>query len=111
LLSLFLPGAGHAYLGLWGQAAARAVTSIWVISVALMFAAAQGPAAPIPLLFEVLAFGLWCVAAHDAYREAAGDAARVILRGRTFMFTFLCLVGLSVVAVFVSAFAAIGPKG
>jgi hypothetical protein len=111
LLSLFMPGAGHAYVGLWGQAAARAVTSIWVISVALMFALAQGPAAPIPLLFEALAFGLWTIAAHDAYREAAGDGGSVFLRGRTFMFVFLGLVALSVVAVFVSAFAALGSQG
>jgi hypothetical protein len=108
LLSLFMPGAGHAFVGLWGQAAARAVTSTWVVCMALMFAFEQGPTAAVTLLFGAVAFGLWALAAHDAHREAAGDSASVILRGRAFMFVFLCLVGLSVVAVFVSAFAALG---
>jgi ribosomal protein L40E len=108
LLSLFLPGAGHAFVGQWGQAAARAVTSTWVLCMALMFAFEQGPTAAVTILFGVAAFGLWAVGGHDAYREAAGDSAGVILRGRSFMFVFLSLVGLSVVAVFVSAFAALG---
>lgn len=108
LLSLFMPGAGHAFVGLWGQAAARAVTNTWVVSVALLFAFEQGPTAAGTFLFGAAAFGLWAAAAHDAYREAAGDAGRAMLRGRSLMFVFLCLVGLSVIAVFVSAFAALG---
>jgi hypothetical protein len=108
LLSLFMPGAGHAFVGLWGQATARAVTSTWVVCVALLFAFEQGPTAAGTFLFGAAGFGLWAAAAHDAYREAVGDAGSAILRGRSLMFVFLCLVGLSVITVFVSAFAALG---
>lgn len=107
LLSLFAPGAGHAYVGSWGQAAARAVTILWVGCVALIFAVEHGVLGPVPLLFEAAACGLWLVAAHDAYREAQGDPGAVLLRGHTHMWLFVGLVLASVVATLVSATAAV----
>lgn len=106
LLSLFLPGAGHAYLGLWGQAIARAITSIWVLFVMLATGVQQGLSAPMPVLFALASFGLWAATAHDAYREAVGDSRAVLLRGRTFLYVVLGLIALSVVMVFVTALGA-----
>ena len=103
LLSLFLPGAGHAYLGLWGQAVARAVTSLWVMFVMLATGLEHGLAAPTPLVFALASFGLWAAAAHDAYREAQGQPAAVLLKGRVFFYVVLGLIGLSVAMVLVTA--------
>jgi hypothetical protein len=105
LLSLFLPGAGHAYVGLWGQAAARAITSFWVLSVALVSALQQGPAA-MPVVFGLVSFGLWAVTAHDAYRESRRERASVLLGDRSFLWLVLGLLVLSVVMVFASALGA-----
>jgi hypothetical protein len=107
LLSLFAPGAGHAYVGSWGHAAARAVTILWVGCVALIFAVEHGVLGPLSLLFEAAAGGLWLIAAHDAYREAQGDSGAVLLRGHTHMWVFVGLVLASVVATLVSATAAV----
>ena len=103
LMSLFLPGAGHAYLGLWGQAVARAVTSLWVLFVLLATALEQGLAAPTPVIFGIASFGLWAVAAHDAYREAQHQPGAVLLKGRAFFYAVLGLIGLSIVMVLVTA--------
>jgi hypothetical protein len=108
LLSVVLPGAGHAYIGDWGQAAARATTCIWVACVALLFALEQGMLAPWPLLFEASALGLWVVSAHDAYREAGGERHAVIMSARTITWVWVGLVMASVIAALASAFAALG---
>jgi ribosomal protein L40E len=89
LVSLFFPGAGHAYLDMWGQAVARGVTTLWVI-VVIIVGALEGPMV-IPILFGLIAFGLWVVAAHDAYREASGDPNAVILKPRYFLYLVLGL--------------------
>jgi hypothetical protein len=107
LLSLILPGGGHAYVGIWGQAVARAVTSAWVVFVALLSAVQRGLLAPLPLLFEGAAVALWLVAAHDAYREAAGQGGAVILRGRLLTWVLAGLVLLSVAATLAAAMAAL----
>lgn len=101
LISLFMPGAGHAYLGMWGEAIARAVVSIWVVLVSL-FAAAQNvsQARIMAILFAVVATGLWMVAAHDAHREAAGLSTAVILKRRFFLYLVLGLLLLSIVMIF-----------
>ena len=100
LLSLLMPGAGHAYLGLWGQALARAITSLWVLFVMLAGAVQRGLFAPMPIVFAVASVALWGIAAHDAYREARGERAAILLTSRVFLYVVLGLVALSVVMVF-----------
>ncbi|MFN2390209.1 MAG: hypothetical protein ABR575_11480, partial [Actinomycetota bacterium] len=104
LISLFLPGAGHGYLGLWGQAVARAAVSTWVVAVVIIAGLQRGVSGslPIAIVFGIAAFGLWAVAAHDAYREAAREPKRVLLKGRVFMYVVLGLL-LLLVALIVPA--------
>lgn len=92
LYSLFLPGAGHAYLGLWGQAIARAVLSVWVVFVALLSMIQRGPGSgAIGVVFSIAATALWGLAAHDAYREARHEESMVILKGKVFLYLVLGL--------------------
>lgn len=98
LYSLFLPGAGHAYLGLWGQAVARAVLSIWVVFVALISLIQRGPgSAGIGIVFGIAATALWALAAHDAYREARHEESMVIVKGKVFLYLVLGLLVLLMV--------------
>lgn len=107
LVSLFLPGAGHAYLGLWGPAAARAILSGWVALVTLFAAAQGGPgSAIIALCYGLAAFVLWGVAAHDAYREARREPQAVILRNKYFLHVVLGLLGMLMLIVFAAAIGA-----
>ena len=93
LLSLLLPGAGHAYIGLWAQAASRAVISVWVIFVvvASLFAGGEASSTLLAAVFGVVAFGLWVVGAHDAYREAKNESRLVLLKGKIFLWLVLGL--------------------
>lgn len=92
MLSLFMPGAGHAYLGMWGQAVARAILGLWVSGIVLLAGFQDGAGSGlIAIVFGAASFGLWIVTAHDAYREASHDPGAVILKGRTFLFTVLAL--------------------
>jgi hypothetical protein len=95
LYSLFFPGAGHWYMDMRPQAIARGVLSVWVVLVALL-AGIQGSLA-LALPFAAVAFALWVLGAHDAYREARGESAQVILKGRMFMYVVLGLLLLMVV--------------
>jgi ribosomal protein L40E len=97
LVSLAWPGAGHAYLGMWGQAIARAVTNAWVLAVTALAAAQQGPAAAMSLVFALAAFAWWAIAAHDAYREALREPSAVLLRGRSLLWVVLGLLLLALV--------------
>lgn len=106
LVSLFLPGAGHAYIGLWGQAVARGVISIWVVLTALL-GGVQG-SAPLVAVFGAAAAALWVIAAHDAYREAEGASAAAILKGRVFMYVVMGLLGILFVLLVATAFQARG---
>jgi hypothetical protein len=108
LVSLFFPGAGHAYLGLWGDAIARGVISLWVVAVAFIaaFAGEQASGRLVTLLFGLVAFALWGVAAHDAYRVARKEKDRVILKGRGFLFLVLGLLGLLLLILVGSALGA-----
>ncbi len=103
LISLFLPGAGHAYLGDWGQATARAVLSLWVMSVVVITLVSGGPGRFIAAVFGLAALLLWVVTAHDAYREATRETSQVILRGRRLMWVTLGLLALLMMMVFASA--------
>ena len=97
LLSLFLPGAGHAYLDMWGKAAARAVVSVGVLAVAFFGGSNAAPQAKLmAVLFGLAGVALWIIAAHDAYREAGGNSAAVLLKDKVFVYVFLGLMALSV---------------
>ncbi|MDQ3783378.1 MAG: hypothetical protein M3360_00545 [Actinomycetota bacterium] len=92
MLSLFMPGSGHGYLGLWGQAVARAVLGLWVSGIVLLAGLQDGAGSGlIAIVFGAASFGLWIVTAHDAYREAGHDPGAVILKGRLFLYTVLAL--------------------
>lgn len=106
LVSLFLPGAGHGYLGLWGQAIARAVISVWVVFTALLGAIQRS--LPLAVVFGIAAVALWVIAAHDAYQEAQGASSAALLRGRTFMYVVMGLLGLLFVMLVAAAFQARG---
>lgn len=109
LVSLFFPGAGHGYLGMWGQAVARGVISLWVIATAF-FAAAQGATQSliVAVVFGLVSFALWVVSVHDAYREAKGQTSAVLLRDKLFLYLVLGLLLLSVMMVFSIAMGARG---
>ncbi|MDQ5816446.1 MAG: hypothetical protein M3516_09170 [Actinomycetota bacterium] len=90
LISMFLPGAGHAYLGLWPQAIARAVISFLVVAVTVLAAVAPGSQSKaLAGVFFMVSFGWWAVTAHDAYREATHRHYAVILKDRSFLFVVL----------------------
>lgn len=95
LVSLFFPGAGHAYLGLWGQGIARGVLSLWVLFVVLVSVLQKGSGSGlIAATFGLVAFGLWAAAAHDAYREARHEESAVLLKGKVFLYLVLGLLAL-----------------
>lgn len=108
LLSLLLPGMGHVYMGLWGQGLARATLSLWVLLVTVIgIVSSKVPGA----LFMTVSFGiasvaLWTISAHDAFREASGQPALVLLQGRRFLFVVLGLIGLLFVVMFAGTMAA-----
>jgi len=92
MYSLFFPGAGHGYLGLWGDAIARAVISSFTVGVAVISFFNDAPL--VTFVFGLLAFGLWLVAAHDAFREASHQPGSVIIRTRHYGFLMLGILGL-----------------
>jgi len=91
MYSLFFPGAGHGYLGLWGDAIGRAILSLFTLGVAIMSYFSDAPL--VTLAFGLLAFALWIIAAHDAYREAQHEQGRVIIRTRHYGFVMLGILG------------------
>jgi hypothetical protein len=111
LYSLFLPGAGHAYLGLLGQAVARSVMSLWVVGVSLIALFSGPSAAPVTVTYGLAAVALWLTAAHDAYREARNQSSLVLLSGRRFLYVMLGLIGVLFVVMIVGALGARGPAG
>jgi ribosomal protein L40E len=106
LLSLFLPGAGHAYMGLWGQAVARAVISLWAVLVCFFAAVQGGRGMLLAIVFGVIAFALWVIAAHDGYREASGSPALALIKSNHFLFLVLGLLGVQITVAFVVALSA-----
>ena len=98
MVSLFFPGAGHAYIGMWGQAVARGVLSLWVLFVVLVSVLQKGAGSGlIAVVFGLVAFALWAAAAHDAYREAQHQESQVLLKGKVFLYLVLGLLGLLMV--------------
>ncbi|MEA2447903.1 MAG: hypothetical protein QOK47_1540 [Actinomycetota bacterium] len=106
MYSLFMPGAGHAYLGLWGQAIARGVLSLWVIFTAIMGAMQRRGGTVIAIVFGLAAFGLWITAAHDAYWEAQGKSSRALLKGKMYVYIVLGLLMVLLVLLVGAGFAA-----
>lgn len=110
LFSLFYPGAGHAYLGMWGQAVARAVLSSWVVLVTIVgmldrdVPGSLGMAA----VFGIVSLVLWLVAANDAYREATDEPDKVVLRGRRYLYVVLGLMMMLFLAMFLALMTARG---
>ncbi|MDQ3659815.1 MAG: hypothetical protein M3454_01890 [Actinomycetota bacterium] len=103
LMSLFLPGAGHAYMGQWGQAVARAVISIWALLVCFFAGVQGGKGMLLAVIFGVIAFALWVIAAHDAFREASGSPSQTLIKSHHFLYLVLGLLGLQISIVFVVA--------
>lgn len=110
LFSLFLPGAGHAYMGMWGQAVARGVLWLWVLLVAIVgLLDKEVPGSLImALLFGLAAFALWGITAHDAYREAIDNPDAVLLQGRRFLYVVLGLLAVLFLVMFMSLMSARG---
>jgi hypothetical protein len=106
LMSLFLPGAGHAYMGLWGQAVARAVISLWALLVCFFSAVQGGRGLILAVVFGVIAFALWVIAAHDGYREASGTSTLALIKSNHFLYLVLGLLGLQISMVFFVALTA-----
>lgn len=90
-ISLVFPGAGHAYLGIWGQAIARAAIALWVVVTILATLSVGGDSKAMTWTFAVAALGLWAVSAHDALQEASGRPGAAILKGRAFLYLVLGL--------------------
>jgi hypothetical protein len=104
MISLFFPGAGHAYLGMWPHAIARAVVSVWVGLMAFFFGiGGNGGSAAVAVLYGLIAFALWMVAAHDSYQEASAEPGRVLLHGRRFTYLVLGLLMLLLASLFLTA--------
>jgi len=103
LISLFLPGAGHAYMGEWGQGVARAVVSMWAVLVCFFAGVQGGKGMLLAIAFGVIAFCLWVISAHDAFREASGSPALALIKGRHFLYLVLGLLGLQISMVFIVA--------
>jgi hypothetical protein len=106
-LSLLFPGIGHAYIGDWGAALARAVLSFWVLGLTLLMSMGNDIPGSIGLAFILgsAATGLWLVAAHDAYRSATGAEALVILRGRRYLYVTVGLLGILFLGLVLATFA------
>ena len=110
LFSLFLPGAGHAYIGMWGQAVARGILWLWVLLVSIVGLLDKDVPGSLLMatIFGVAAFGFWVVGAHDAYREARNEPKAVLLRGKRFLYVVLGLMGLLFLMMFGALLSARG---
>jgi hypothetical protein len=103
LISLFFPGAGHAYMGDWGQGVARAVVSIWAVLVCFFAGVQGGKGMLLAVAFGVIAFCLWVISAHDAFRDASGSPALALIKSGHFLYLVLGLLGLQLSMVFIVA--------
>jgi uncharacterized membrane protein YphA (DoxX/SURF4 family) len=105
LISLFWPGAGHGYIGQWGQAIARGIVSFLLLVVtAVSFA--QSGAGGMATIFGGIAFSFWAVAAHDSFQEASNAPKKVILRPKYFLWFVLVTLMLMVGSLLVQGFEA-----
>jgi hypothetical protein len=103
LISLFWPGAGHGYIGQWGQAIARGVVSFLLLVVtAVTFA--QSGAGGMTTIFGGIAFSFWAIAAHDSFQEASNAPNQVILRPKYLLWLVLGVLMLMVGSLIVQGF-------
>ena len=109
LISLFWPGAGHGYIGQWGQAIARGVMSLLLLVVTAVSFAQGG--AGMATIFGVIAFSFWAVAAHDSFQEASNAPSKVILRPTYFLWFVLGVLMLMVGSTLFQGFKASGVAG
>jgi hypothetical protein len=58
------------------------------------------------IVFGVIAFALWVIAAHDGYREASGSPALALIKSNHFLYLVLGLLGLQITVAFVVALGA-----
>jgi hypothetical protein len=106
MVSLAFPGAGHGYLGLWGEAIARAFIGAWMLAAVVAGLSVDAAGTKLlGLVFILATFGMWAVSAHDAYREAEGQHRQAILKDRMFLYLVLVLLGLLFVQLFIGASA------
>lgn len=103
LASLMFPGAGHAYLGNWGQAIARAAIALWVVVTVIAALSIGGSSKPMAWTFSAAALGLWVVTSHDAAQEASGRPGAAILKGRAFLYVVLGLLLIMMLQVLAAA--------
>ena len=110
MVSLFFPGAGHGYLGMWGQAVARGILSLWVLLVVLvsLLQRGEGGSTLIGIVFALVATALWAAAAHDAYREARNEPSLALIKGKVFLYLVLGLLMLLMVMLTASGLSARG---
>lgn len=110
MVSLFFPGAGHGYLGLWGQAVARGVLHLWVVMVVLvsLVQRGEGGSTLIGIVFGLVATALWVASAHDAYREARKEPNQALIKGKVFLYLVLGLLMLLMVMLTASGLSARG---
>lgn len=108
MVSLFFPGAGHGYLGLWGQAVARGVLHLWVLMVVLvsLVQRGEGGSTLIGIVFALVATALWAASAHDAYREARNEPNQALIKGKVFLYLVLGLLMLLMVMLTASGLSA-----
>ena len=108
LFSLFFPGAGHAKMGMWGQAIARGVLQFWILlvtTIGLLDKKVPGSLL-MASIFGFVALVLWLVSAHDAFREASDQPGMVLLRGRRFLYLVLGLMALLFVVMLIAMITA-----
>jgi ribosomal protein L40E len=104
LVSFILPGAGHAYLGLWGQAIARGIFGLWALLVVVISTASdQTGTKTIAVVFGLVTLVLWVLGAHDAFREARHEPGQVVLKGKVYLYLMLGLLMLLMVLLMVTS--------
>jgi hypothetical protein len=73
------------------------------MAMAAFFALGEGASILLAVVYGGAAFGLWAVAAHDAFREANGEPGQVLMRGRRFTYVVLGLLMLLLASLFLTA--------
>lgn len=95
-----IPGAGHFYLGLAGQGAARIILFTWWLGFAAVLPDSRGPVAMVRVLLFLGAMALILVSALDSYRAVEEPGSSPILDRRLMLYSSLVVVGLLVAGVF-----------
>jgi hypothetical protein len=104
MVSLAYPGVGHAYLGMWGQAIARITIATWMLAAVIAGLSVEAAGARVlAVVFVLIAFGMWGVSAHDAFREAQNQQRLTILKGRAFLYLVVGLLALLFLQLFLGA--------